>query len=117
MSRNDYHVIVYQILSYLYVRLKKGEEVEPEMLEYDSVLIKAGNQMYWNYIIWNMYNSGMIEGITFVKIDGAKYPYPAQMENCQITPTGIEYLCDNSFMEKAKQFLKDMKEITPFFIK
>lgn len=114
MARNDYHVIVYQVLAYLYVRLKKGEDVEPEMLQYNSVLIKAGSEMYWNYIIWNMYSSGMIDGITFVNIDGAKYPYPTQMENCQITPAGIEYLCDNSLMEKSKQFLKDVKEITPF---
>ena len=26
----------------------------------------------------------------------------------------IDYLCENSLVEKAKQFLKDIKDITPF---
>ena len=47
-------------------------------------------------------------------IDGMEMPYPTQLDACRITPIGIEYLCDNSFMEKAKKFLKDIKEITPF---
>ncbi len=114
MARNDYHVIVYQILAYLYHCLKNGTEVDPEMIEYDSRLIKAGNETYWNYIIWNMYQSGLSDGITFVHLDDYRYPKPQELAKCQITPTGIEYLCDNSFMEKAKQFLKDIKAITPF---
>ena len=32
MARDDYHVIVYQILSYLYQRLKKGEQVDAKMI-------------------------------------------------------------------------------------
>lgn len=36
------------------------------------------------------------------------------LENAQITPKGIEYLTDNSFMEKAKNLLKDVKSIVPF---
>ncbi len=30
-----------------------------------------------------------------------------------ITPAGIEFLNDNSTIEKAKQFLKDIKAIVP----
>ena len=53
---------------------------------------------------------GLIEGIAFVPIDGMELPYPTLLESCIITPKGIEYLCDNSFMEKAKKFLKNMKK-------
>lgn len=47
-------------------------------------------------------------------MDGLSVPFAANLDKCYITPLGIEYLCDNSFMEKAKRFLKDIKEITPF---
>lgn len=36
------------------------------------------------------------------------------LEDIQITPKGIDYLCNHSLMEKAKKFLKDVKEITSF---
>lgn len=30
MAKDDYFVIVYKILAYLYMKLKNGEEIEPE---------------------------------------------------------------------------------------
>lgn len=113
MAKDDYHVIVYQILSYLYQRIKKGEKPQPDMLSYDGPLFKI-NKAYWAYIIYHMSEIGMIEGVAFVDFDGIDIPYPVNLEDCRITPVGIEYLCDNTFMEKAKRFLKDIKEIIPF---
>lgn len=113
MAKDDYFVIVYQILSYLYQRLKKGEAVDETMLSHDSPLFKI-NKRYWSYIIYHMTAAGYIEGVRFANLDGLEFPYPVQMTECRITPRGIEYLCDNSFMEKAKGFLKDIKEIIPF---
>lgn len=113
MAKDDYHVIVYQILAYLYQCLKKGKTVEGRNLEHDSQFFQI-NREYWSYIMYNMDKQGLIEGITFIKIDGEELPMAVHLNDCRITPKGIEYLCDNSFMEKAKQFLKDIKEITPF---
>ncbi len=113
MAKDDYHVIVYQILSYLYQCLKKGEPIDGDKLNYGSELLRI-NKSYWAYVIYNMHRMGLIEGIVFVDIDGQETPYATMLENTRITPEGIDYLCDNSFMEKAKQFLKDIKEITPF---
>lgn len=113
MAKDDYHVIVYQILAYLYQCLKKGEKVEEKNLEHNCKYFQI-NKDYWVYILYHMQESGLIEGILFVDIDDMELPYPTQLEDCRITPMGIEYLCDNSFMEKAKKFLKDIKEITPF---
>ncbi len=48
MSKDDYFVIVYQILSYLYVQLKKGADIEPKMIEYDGPLFSI-NKKYWKY--------------------------------------------------------------------
>ena len=48
MAKDDYHVIAYQILAYLYQRLKKGEEVDPSALRSNGGLIRA-NERYWAY--------------------------------------------------------------------
>ena len=113
MAKDDYFVIVYQILAYLYQRLKSGEPVDPAFLKHDGPLFQI-NKSYWSYIGYHMAEEGLIEGIAFVRMDGLEVPYAHQLEACRITPDGIAYLCENSFMERAKRFLKDIKEITPF---
>lgn len=113
MAKDDYYVIVYQILSYLYQRLKKGEVVDEKMLMHDGPLFRI-NKKYWAYIIYHMADTNLIEGVAFIPIDGLDTPYPANISECRITPEGIAYLCENSFMEKVKAFLKDIKEIVPF---
>ena len=112
MARDDYFVIVYKILAYLYVQLKNGNKVEPEMLYPDGMLFKI-NESYWTYIVTNMIDQGFIRGIGNSRA-GNGYYIKAQLSSCEITPKGISYLCDNSLIEKAKQFLKDVKDITPF---
>lgn len=114
MAKDDYHVIVYQILSYLYQCLKKGIPVKGSNLSYEESEFFNINKGYWSYIMVNMHRAGWIEGITLTRAWGEEYPIISDLDSCRITPEGIEYLCDNSFMEKAKQFLKDVKEITPF---
>ena len=112
MAKDDYHVLVYQILSYLYVKLKNGEMPDPEMLKADSEYLKI-NEQYWLYIMENLVKDGYIDGIIITKAWGNQVIIN-DLEYCQITPKGIEYLCDNSFIEKAKEFLKDVKAIVPF---
>lgn len=113
MAKDDYFVIVYQILAYLYQRLKKGENVDPVMLSHESPLFNV-NKRYWAYIIYHMSETKLIDGVSFINLDGMGNPLPVEWSGCQITPEGIAYLCDNTFMEKAKAFLKDVKEIVPF---
>lgn len=110
MAKDDYFVIVYKILSYLYQRLKKGEEVNEKMLMLDGPLFKI-NEKYWAYIIYHIAESNFIEGVSFISLDGLDTPYPASMADCRITPEGIAYLTENSFMKKVKAFLKDVKDI------
>ena len=114
MAKDDYHVIVYQILSYLYMCLKKDIKVKGKNISHESSKYFHINKNYWSFIIVNMFNDGMITGITLTKVWGEEYPIISDLDDCRITPYGIEYLCDNSFMQKAKKFMKDVKEITPF---
>ena len=116
MAKDDYHVIVYQILSYLYTQLKKGAAVEASYISNDSPYYRI-NERYWEYISRNLCQEGYIDGI-YVKVqrytDGQSETQIYGLEECQITPKGIEYLSDNSFMNKAKEFFKDVKSIVPF---
>lgn len=112
MAKDDYAVIVYKILAYLYMQLKKGEKNDAKMLMYDGPLFQI-NRTYWVYIFWNLLDQGFIRGMHDVKA-GEGYYIEEQLPYCEITPQGIEYVCNNSFMERAKQFLKDVKDITPF---
>lgn len=118
MAKDDFPVIVYQILAYLYQCLKRGEDIDPQMISTDSGLFNVNgqtiNKRYWSYIIYNLQKLQLIEGVVFADFDSVKHPVPINWEDCQITPIGIEYLTDNSFLQKAKDFLKDAKAIVPF---
>lgn len=119
MAKDDFHVIVYQILSYLYQCLKNGAEVDTKMLAADSsyftIYGKPLSDRYWCYILWQIQRMGLIEGVIFSgRVDNYPFERPLRWEGCMITPTGIEYLTDNSFLQKVKEFLKDVKAITPF---
>ena len=46
MAKDDYFVIVYQILSYLYQRLKRGESVDARMISAESDLYTIPRS-YW----------------------------------------------------------------------
>ena len=65
------------------------------------------------YIMKHMAEDGLIEGIDFAESIGGT-PSVVGLENAEITPDGIGYLLDNNLIAKARKFLKDVKEITPF---
>ncbi len=112
MAKDDYHVVVYKILAYLYVKLKAGEKVDTKLLEADSNYLNI-NKIYWTYIMENLYNQGLVSGVVINKAWGRDTPL-IDIKDIMITPKGIEYLTDNSFLNKAKEFLKDIRAIVPF---
>ena len=57
MAKDDYHVIVYKLLAYLYRCLKDGEAIQTDLLEPGSRMINV-NQNYWGYIMENMQKQG-----------------------------------------------------------
>lgn len=116
MARDDYHVIVYQILSYLYKQLKSGSDIEAKNISADSPYFSI-NEKYWQYIILTLFENEYIRGVNVREqkyTTGETETQIFNIDKCQITPKGIEYLTDNSFMQKAKDFFKDIKSIVPF---
>ena len=116
MAKDDYHVIVYQILSYLYTQLKAGNKIDIDRISSENQYFII-NEKYWEYIIMNLHKDGLIYGLTIKEtrdVTGVVRISINNLDQCQITPKGIEYLTDNSFMSKAKEFFKDAKSIVPF---
>ena len=109
MAQNDYFVIVYRVLKYLYDCLKKGEKTEVEYLVASTYNIPEN---YWIYILLSLINEEYIKGI---RVDSTKDGVIfGDLREAIITPKGIEYLFENSLIEKAKKTLKDVKDMIPF---
>ena len=108
MAKDDFFVIAYRMLAYLYACMKAGEIPDEDMISPEKLKI---SQRYWNSIVGNLWKAGYIEGVReFSPLGGETVYVPDGMV---ITMRGIEYLQSNSMMEKAKSFLKDLKEIIP----
>lgn len=112
MAKDDYYVVVYKILAYLYVQLKNGDVIDSKIISFDGKLFNIPER-YWTYIIVHLYQDGYIENV-MIKKPWGNVSVIENIEDMQITPKGIDYLLNNSLLEKAKEFLKNIKEITPF---
>ena len=110
MAKDDYQVIVFRILKYLYQQLKKGKPVDAEMLRHDSKTCKV-NEIYWRYIITSMQEEGLIRGLEIGKDQADAEPLVGQLGNVQITPKGIEMLSDSGMAEKVDNLLKGILSI------
>ena len=111
MPKDDYFVLVYKLLSYLYACLKEGAAPDMEYLSCNTPDFPVGEE-YWNYILCHLIEDGYLEGATIVPVLGRVSPV-VKILRLQITPKGIEYLGENSMMKKATNFLKSMKESIP----
>ena len=110
MAKDDYQVIVFRILKYLYQQLKKGETVEAEMLGHDSKNCKV-NETYWQYIITSMQEEGLIRGLKTGEDQADFEQLEGQLGNIQITPKGIDMLSDSGVAEKVDNLLKGILSI------
>lgn len=103
MEKDDYFVVVYKILAYLYVILKEGRHPDPKLLQHDSKMLGI-NKLYWTYIMESLQDEGHIKGLDVTTMWGGDKMISG-LESCQITPAGIWYLMDDCTMEKVKDFL------------
>ena len=110
MAKNDYFVVVYRILTYLYSCFMTGEPPDMAMFGPDALGINSG---YWTNVMESISNEGYVTGVVTVPRLGAAPGI--KIVNLKITQKGIEHLQDNSKMRKAADFLKSGKEIIPGF--
>lgn len=90
MAQNDYFVIVYQVLKYLYECLKKGEKPEACHLTASAYNI---HENYWQYIILSLITEEYVKGIAVNHTkDGVLLGDLPDARGCKIENTcAIEY--------------------------
>lgn len=112
MAKDDYHVIAYRILAYLYACLKEGAQPNLADFGFEKYGIK---ESYWNFIILELAEKGYIKGIEPMRVIGCREASP-KLVDIGITGDGVEYLIDNSMMSKARDVLLKAAEIVPGLI-
>ena len=108
MAKDDYFVIAYRILSYLYTCFKAGDPPDMDIISPAALEINNG---YWVNMLESLAREGYIIGVSFPSAIGRARG--VKIIDLKITQKGIEFLQENSAMQKAAQFLKTVKEIIP----
>lgn len=98
MAKDDYFVIVYKILSYLYVKLKSGEDVNPNMITHDNQLLQI-NRKYWDYIMRNLIEDRYITCET-EKVWGKELIY--DLKTAEITPEA-DCVCVQQLLDRESE--------------
>lgn len=101
MAKDDYGVVCYKVLSYLYRCLKEG--IEPNITQAEE--FTGINHVYFKAVIADLFDCG------YVRCNLKTYP-PRTYEGLSITFLGVEYLEESSYMSKVKKFLGKAFEIS-----
>lgn len=109
MVKNDYHVIVYYILSYLYHCLKMGEDPQAETISLSNYPAEIP-ESYGDFIYMELARQGCISGAVWGQVPVAgkgRVKVLKSLAGVQITAEGIDYLENNSTMVKTWEKLKE----------
>lgn len=98
----DTFKLIYKILAKL--DKHKGDET----FDYYEISAKALNVSFneWEQIMIELQRNGYIRGLVYTKAIDQKFEHICEPVQPSITLKGMEYLAENSFMAKAKEFLK-----------
>lgn len=110
MAKDDYDVVVYKILVYLYACLK-GKIVFNKEVFYKTIGKEYINEAYLYKIYKMMADEELIENLTFAKAWGNDFMLISDEEEMQITVKGIHYLKDNSKMKEVGKYLLETVDI------
>lgn len=95
MAADDFDVIVYKVLSYLYQSIKDG--VKPSAAKAQE--IAKVNPVYWNAVISDLTDRGLVKANIVRMLDSTSYG------DVRITSAGVDYLSESPKMRKVKEFL------------
>ena len=102
MAKDDYDVVVFRILAYLYA-IFKGKQIFDQRI-FLKVISKV-EEDYLYRVLEMMQSKGLIEGLQFKKAWGGAVILINDLDDISITSDGIHYLLENSRMKKVKDFL------------
>ncbi len=116
MAKDDYGVIVFRVLTYLYACLKRVTVFNE--LHFEKVIIGENtNKEYFIEILKMMSEDGLITGFFYIKPWGAEIIKVSNYNELRVTSKGIEYLTENSKMEKIKNYFLEKPNIITDLIK
>ena len=105
MAKDDYDVVLFKILTYLYGCMKRKYSFD--IHAFYAVISKQNvNDEYLSDILLMATNEGLIEGLVFAKAWGRNSIIANDLSDMRITSAGIRYLNDNSKMTEIKEYLK-----------
>lgn len=110
MAKDDYFVIAYRILDYLYKCLKAGVSPDIDFISPDALKINPG---YFVNVMESLSDKGYIKGVCFPRSIGV--PVGVKFSDLKITQDGIEFLQENSSIQKAKKAFQTFKSVMPGF--
>ena len=102
MAKDDFMVIAYKILAYLYECMKAGKTPDPADYSYSCSMFSIP-ESYWNSIMTDMISNGYIANANVVRTIG--YSKIVTTPETRITMQGAEFLSENSTMAKVKSIL------------
>ncbi len=109
MSSDDFEVIAYKILSYLYECMKQGKKIDVAVMR----SLTDCNESYFGVVVKNLQSKGFVEGFHFDGLSGVVIDSPvlAATGDPAITMDGAIFVKENSRMAQVKQFLGHSFEI------
>lgn len=111
MAKDDFHVIVYRILNYLYKSFKSGIFVDSDVLNENALEI---NEKYFNDTLTELFENGYIKGIEPKDVKNKSFEKYTITKDTSITMKGIEYLTSSDCIYKAKKFYMGTLPKVPF---
>jgi len=110
VAKDDYFVVAYKILVYLYAVLKREIVFDNETFK-RTVKKDVVNEDYFNDILYLMTEQGLISGLDFINVWGGNHVLVSDLSGARITVAGISYLQDNDKMKRVGEILKESADI------
>lgn len=110
MAADDYDVIVYKVLLYLYGCMKR-KIVFDETVFYAEINKKMIADEYFADVLYFMKSEGLIDNVTIITAWGKTRVVASDLKNMEITVKGIRYLKEDSMMQKIKDNLSGVPGI------
>lgn len=103
MSSDDYWVVAYKVLSYLYACMKAGRRVDVPVAR----ALAGVNESYFGEVVRGLQAKGLVSGFHFDGLSGAVIDSQASAYRDEpvVTMDGALFVRENSNMERAKSFL------------
>lgn len=116
MAKDDYDVLVYKILLYLYAVFKRKKVFDEEEFK-EALKVKEISEEYLINILNSMQEENLIKGLSFINPWGGEVLLSNDYSCMKIKADGIHYLSENGKMKKVRDFLLENADIFASLIK